>query len=91
MDKYIAEREEKRLKGFDIPKHRRYNDNDSGISAFAGIRQVEGAALALLRRGEEVVVLPINEATVQRMKRLALGDPVTVTPQGSIKTKGRSR
>ncbi len=91
MDKYIAEREEKRLKGFDIPKHRRYNDNDSGNSAFAGIRQVEGAALALLRRGEEVVVLPINEATVRRMKRLALGDPVTVTPQGSIKTQGRSR
>lgn len=91
MDKYIAEREEKRLKGFDIPKHRRYNDNDSGNSAFAGIRQVEGTALALLRRGEEVVVLPINEATVRRMKRLALGDPVTVTPQGSIKTKGRSR
>jgi hypothetical protein len=26
MDKYIAEREAKRLKGFDIPKHSRYTD-----------------------------------------------------------------
>jgi hypothetical protein len=90
VDKYIAEREEKRLKIFDIPKHRRYNENDSGTAIYAGTRQSDGRSLALLKRGEEVMVLPIDEATARRMQRLALGDPVTVT-KGSIKMPGRSR
>ncbi len=90
VDKYMAEREEKRLKRFDIPKHRRYNENDSGAAIYAGSRQIDGHSLALLKRGEEVMVLPIDEATARRMQRLALGDPVTVT-QGSIRMPGRSR
>ena len=89
-DKYIAEREEKRRKIFDIPKHRRYNESDSGVAIYAGSRQIDGHSLALLKRGEEVMVLPIDEATARRMQRLALGDPVTVT-QGSIRMPGRSR
>jgi len=90
-DKYIAEREQKRLKGFDIPNHIWYNDHDAGLAIFAGIRYVEGTPLALLKRGEKIVVLPVDAATERRMKRLSVGDPVTVTPKGSIKTKGRSR
>ena len=90
VDKYIAEREEKRLKIFDIPKHRRYNEDDSGAAIYAGSRQIDGHSLALLKRGEEVIVLPIDEATARRMQRLALGDPVTVT-KGSIRMPGRSR
>lgn len=90
VDKYIAEREEKRLQLFVIPKHRRYNENDSGAAIYAGSRQIDGHSLALLKRGEEVMVLPIDEATARRMQRLALGDPVTVT-QGSVRMPGRSR
>lgn len=90
-DKYIAEREEKRLKLFDIPKHSRYNHCNDGVAAFAGIRQIEGQTLALLRHDAEVMVLPIDEATARRLKRIAVGDAVTVTLNGSIKTKGRSR
>jgi len=90
VDKYIAEREEKRLRIFDIPKHRRYNESDSGVAIYAGSRQIDGHSLALLKRGEEVMVLPIDEATARRMQRLALGNPVTVT-QGSIRMPGRSR
>jgi hypothetical protein len=53
---------------------------------------VEGQALALLQRGEEVMVLPVDAPTAKKLKRLAVGDSVTVTAQGSIKTtKGRSR
>lgn len=91
MDKYIAEREAKRLKGFDIPKHSRYTDG-IGALTFAGIRNVEGHALALLKRDESVMVLPIDQATARRLSRIAVGDSVSVTPRGSIKTsKGRSR
>jgi len=90
-DKYIAEREEKRLKIFDIKKHTRYNHYNEGIVSFAGIRQVEGQALALLGHGDEVMVLPIDDATARRLKRISVGDDVTVMLNGSIKTKGRSR
>jgi hypothetical protein len=90
-DKYIAEREAMRLKIFDIPKHTRYNQVNDGASAFAGIRQVEGQTLALLKHGEEVMVLPVDDATARRLKRVAVGDVVTMTPKGSIKTEGRSR
>ena len=91
MDKYIAEREGKRLKGFDIPKHSRYTNGDGALS-FAGMRNVEGQDLALVRRGDDVMVMPIDQATARRLKRIAIGDAVSITPKGSIKTStGRSR
>jgi hypothetical protein len=91
VNKYIAEREEKRVKDFDIPKHLRYNYIHDGVADFAGIRQVDGHTLALLKRGEEVMVLPIDDATANRLKRISVGDQVTVTPKGLIRTKGRNR
>ena len=91
VEKYIAEREDKRLKGFDILNHRRYNRNDEGPATYAGSRQIEGQSLALLKRGEEMIVLPMDATTARYLKRLAIGAAVIVTPQGSIKAKGRSR
>lgn len=92
-DKYIAEREQKRLKGFDIPEHSRYNQNAS-VLLYAGVRNIEGQSLALLRRddSESIMVLPVDQATARRLSRIAVGDPVSLTPKGSIKTsKGRGR
>ncbi|HGF5205996.1 TPA: TraI/MobA(P) family conjugative relaxase [Vibrio parahaemolyticus] len=91
VNKYLSERESKRAKGFDIPKHSRYN-NQPGAVTYGGTRNVEGQALALLNRGDEVLVLPIDKATAQRMKRVRIGEAVTVTPKGSLKkSKGRGR
>lgn len=89
-EKYIAEREATRLKAVDIPKHIRYKGAIDTSAAFAGIRKVDGQSLALLKRGEEIMVLPIDEATARRLKRVSVGDVVSVTTTGSIKTKGRS-
>lgn len=90
-EKYIAEREQKRVKTFDIPKHVKYNFGNDATVLFGGVRQVDGQALALLKQGEEVAVLPIDEATVRRLKRVSVGDQISVTAKGAIKTKGRSR
>jgi hypothetical protein len=91
MDKYIAEREAKRLKYFDIKIHHRYT-NEQGTFAFAGIRNIEGQSLALLKSGESVLVLPIDPATMRRLSRIPLGEPVSVTPGGSVKaSRGRRR
>ncbi len=89
-EKYIAERTEKRAKGFDIPNHRRYTETDKGAALFAGTRQVEGETLALLKRDEEIIVLPVDAATARRIKRYSLGDAVTLDAKGAVKKKGRS-
>lgn len=89
-DKYILEREQKRLKMPDIPKHVRYHEHDGTVD-FAGIRQVEGRTLALLRNGDELMVLPIDAASARRLKHVAIGDAVAITARGAIAMKGRGR
>lgn len=91
VDKYIAERELKRVREFDIMKNRRYNEDDAGMVKFAGLRQVDGKSLVLLKRNDEVIVLAIDVATARRMKRFSLGDEVLLTKKGTLKTKGRNR
>jgi hypothetical protein len=90
-DKYVTEREQKRLRFFDIPKHVRYTSVNAGTASYAGIRKVDGECLALLRQRDEVLVLPVDEATASRLRRLKTGAQVSVSSQGVIKKKGRSR
>ncbi|HIF0302643.1 TPA: TraI/MobA(P) family conjugative relaxase [Legionella pneumophila] len=90
-DKYIAERELKRQKIADIPKHRRYNINDKGSVKFAGIRQIDGEMLALLKRDDFIVVLPIDRDTAHRMKSLSVDEIVKLTAKGTIVSRGRRR
>jgi hypothetical protein len=90
-EKYVIEREQKRRNGFDIPKHSRYNFANEMSAVFAGIRQIDGQALALLKIGDEIFVQPVDESTARRLKRIALGQQIVVKALGAIKTKGRSR
>lgn len=90
-EKYIVERQEKIIKGIDIQRHRKHNEHDVGTAQFAGLRQIEGESLALLKRNDEIIVLPIDVPTLRRMKRLSLGDEVMLTAKGVVKTKGRGR
>jgi len=90
-DKYIAEREGKRAKGFDIQKHKRYTVGEGSL-IFQGVRDVDGQRLVLLKRDGEIMVMPVDQATAQRLSRTKVGADVSVTLKGSIKTtKGRSR
>jgi hypothetical protein len=92
-DSYIEEREGKRTRGIEVPRHMRYGPSTQPLS-FAGLRTVDGCTLALLDRGDAVLVMPIDLATVQRLKGVSIGQPVTVTPKGSLAvghSRGRSR
>ena len=82
---------EVRYSFFDIKNNIRYTDRKSGAETSAGTCQGEGQSPVLLKRGEEIPGVPIDEASAQRQKRVAVGDAVTVTQPGSTKTKGRSR
>jgi hypothetical protein len=90
VGKAIIEPEQKIAILNDIPKYARY-DGFKGAAFFASIRNADGQVLALLKQGEEIKALPVDDATARRLKRLAVGDPVTVTANGALKTKGRSR
>lgn len=89
MEKYIAERESKRLKGFDIKNHIPYNEKNRAVE-FGGIRNVDGHPLALLRQDDHVMVMPVTRVDAQRLARIAVGEPVSVA-DGSIKKQSRGR
>ena len=90
-DKYVIEREQKRCNGFDITKHARYTFTQEMSVEYAGIRRIDGQALALLKAGNEILVFPVDDATARRLKRISLGQQIEVSAKGVIKTKGRSR
>lgn len=89
--KYIEERESKRLKGIDIPKHTRYNPVLKDAFIFAGVRNIDGEFLALLKSGDEIKVMRIDDATSKRLRRLKLGDLIEVSAKGLTKPRTRSR
>lgn len=90
-EKYVIEREQKRINGFDIPKHKLYTFSEDTSAEFVGLRRIDAQALALLWLGGGIAVLPVDDATAQRLKRLPRGQTVTVTAAGTVKRKGRSR
>ena len=89
-EKYISEREGKRQQGMDIPKHRPFEAGDAPLS-YAGIRKVDGQTLALLDRGDERMVLPIDATSEARATRMKIGDPIQIAADGTIRSRGRSR
>jgi len=90
-EKYIAEREAKRLAGFDIPKHKPYTQI-AGPGEFAGLRVIDGKPLALVKRNDEIEVVAIDDLAAARLQRLSLGTRISIDPSGVIKkSKGRSR
>jgi hypothetical protein len=90
--KYVLEREQRRVTLFDIPKHSQYTFDNELTAAFAGIRRVDGQLLALVKHSEEIVVVPIDNSTARRLKRVQIGAELTVGADGRIMAKkGRSR
>lgn len=89
--KYIAERAEKRTLGFDIPNMEPYTSGPERAFKFAGLRTIDGVSLALLTKEGSVEVLPVDAQAAQRLKRVRVGNEITVTEHGTVKTKGRSR
>ncbi|WP_328747656.1 LPD7 domain-containing protein [Geomonas anaerohicana] len=89
-EKYVAEREAMRLKASGVPKHRLYDQEGRTTAAYAGIRQVEGETLVLLKRDEEILVLRVAASVAERLKRVAIGETVTATAKGRVaRTKAR--
>jgi hypothetical protein len=90
--RYIDERNLKKSTILDILSHRLYSESDSGQVVYAGIRHIEGVSLALFKQQNEMIVMPIDDSFARKLNHLAIGDSVTISQNGSIKTnKGRGR
>lgn len=89
-ERYIAEREAKRQAGMDVLKHRPFEAGPGPLS-YAGTREVKGQKLALLRRGDEIMVLPVDATSAVRAGKLAIGAHIEIGPDGVVKGRGRSR
>lgn len=89
-NKYIAEREQKRLKGMDIQKHYLYNGAYKSFS-YAGSRFLNDQLLVLLRRDDDIYVLPVDSSSHERLKRRKIGQKVLVTKSGKIQSIRKSR
>lgn len=85
--RYVDEREAKRQRGLDVPRHRAF-DGQAGQYVFAGRRNVGDCALALLRREDEVVVVAVD-AHAPRWRALQLGDLVQLTAKGLLASRRR--
>jgi Fe-S cluster biosynthesis and repair protein YggX len=90
-DKYIGERADKRAQGLSVAKHKRYEPGAGDSGVYGGCRRIDGQCLVLLEHADEVMVLPVDEATARRVEHMPVGTAVIVTPQGSVKSKGRGR
>ncbi len=87
--RYIAERNGKREKCSDILPHRPFTSADAGKFAYAGLRYIEDKTLLLLKNHSEMLVLPIDEPTANRVRRMSIDTPIDITPQGRIRSRTR--
>lgn len=89
--RYMAEREAKRAVIADIPRHIAWKPGQCGTGSFAGWRQVDERPLVLLKtRNADIIVVPVDAATLASMKRLKMGAEVTFNEEGMIRKRGRS-
>ena len=83
---YIAEREEKRLRGIDIPKHALYTQC-ADVILFGGLRQIQGETLVLLRHGAAH-----REARMEGLREQeTLRETVMVLPVDAVTARRLSR
>ena len=86
---YIAERNAKRAAGMDIPPHAPFTTGAQNLR-LAGVRNVDGQALVLLRASDVVMVMAMDALSVGRVARMKVGDPIRVQ-DGIVQGRRRRR
>ena len=87
--RYATERNQTRAKGIDILPHRPYEKTDAGTFVFAGMRHLDDKIFMLLQTSSEVLIMPVDEKTVQRLGHLKIGSGLEVKRNGFVHGRGR--
>ena len=86
---YIAERNEKRAAGMEVPLHMPFGPGAEDLR-FAGVRKVDGQSLVLLRAGDLVMVMAMDDQSASRVARMKVGDPIRIK-DGVVQGRARRR
>lgn len=87
MDKYIEQQKENVYNYFDISKYK-----DEAVLTFNGIKNVDGHFLALVKRDDTMLIMPLEEENIRRLERISIGDTFVLTLDGMVRTsRGKSR
>jgi hypothetical protein len=85
----MAERNGKRAAGMDIPLHTPFTPGAQNLR-LAGVRNVDGQALVLLRADDVVMVMAMDAVSASRVARMKVGDPIRIK-DGVVQGRGRRR
>ena len=86
---YIAARNAERAAGMEVPLHTPFTAGAQDIH-LAGVRNVDGQALVLLRAGDVVMVMAIDALSVSRVARMKVGEPIRIK-DGIVQGRARRR
>jgi PAS domain-containing protein len=88
----IAERERKRLQVIRTPTVRRFEERDHGLVQFGSLEKTKDGYVALVHRQDDTLVLPVDEATYERLQSFTRGRTLHLNASGAIRSgKGRRR
>jgi hypothetical protein len=73
----------------DVPLHVPFKAGAQDLR-FAGVRNVEGQTLALLRANDVVMVMAMDAVSADRVARMKVGDPIRIIA-GIVQGRGRRR
>lgn len=86
---YIAERNAERAAGMEVPLHAPFAAGAHDLR-LAGVRNVDGQALVLLRADDVVMVMAMDALSVSRVARMKEGDPIRIK-DGIVQGRARRR
>lgn len=86
---YIAERNAERAAGMEVPLHTPFAAGAQDLR-LAGVRNVDGQALVLLRADDTIMVMAMDAVSVSRVARMKDGDPIRIK-DGSVQGRARRR
>ncbi|MBS0152682.1 MAG: Fic family protein [Nitrospira sp.] len=88
----LAEQERTRLQVIRTPTVRRFEARDKGMVQFGSVNKIESRHFALVHRQDETLVLPVDEATYERLQSFTRGRTLHLNASGSIRLgRGRRR
>jgi len=88
----LAEQERTRLQVIRTPTVRRFEARDEGMVQFGSVNKIESRHFALVHRQDETLVLPVDEATYERLQSFTRGRTLHLNASGSIRLgRGRRR
>jgi hypothetical protein len=83
VDAWIDSRNETRARVYSLEYHRRWCKADAGAASYGGRRgMADGSEVVLLKRGDEMLVLPVTERVAAKASRWKVGQRVTVDARG---------